>query len=338
VTTQAASSIGQTSAILNGTITDIGTTSPAVRGFVYGADATYGATTTDSAGPFSAGAFSTTVPDLTCSTSYHFSAYATSTNGIGYGADTTFSTGACSTGGGGGGGGGGNGPVAGSIVLPVMTARVSSSTSTGPSASTGSTAGTSPSSPQASNFEFTRGLELGSTGNDVRALQAYLNTHGYPVATTGAGSPGNETSYFGPGTQAALAEFQVANGITSDTGYLGPRTRALIARVGTGTTVAAKKPSSTTTSAQFQFTQNLAFGVVDDQVTELQQFLNAQNFTVATSGPGSPGNEVDVFGSKTKAALIAFQEAHADDILAPYGLTNGTGVFGTTTRNYINGL
>jgi hypothetical protein len=116
VTTDSSSAIGQTSATLGGTITSIGSTSPSVRGFVYGASTTYGATTTDSAGPFSTGSFSAAISGLTCNTGYHFAAYATSTNGIGYGSDLTFTTSACSSGGvvppvSGGGGGVISGPL-----------------------------------------------------------------------------------------------------------------------------------------------------------------------------------------------------------------------------------
>lgn len=75
---------------------------------------------------------------------------------------------------------------------------------------------------------FTRDLTVGSNGLDVLALQKYLNTHGYPVAKVGAGSPGNETTYFGPLTKTALAAFQAAKGITPSVGYFGPKTRAYI--------------------------------------------------------------------------------------------------------------
>ena len=73
---------------------------------------------------------------------------------------------------------------------------------------------------------FARDLQLGSTGADVKELQIYLNTHGYPVATAGAGSPGNETTYFGSATRAALARFQSAHDVAPAVGYFGPLTRA----------------------------------------------------------------------------------------------------------------
>lgn len=79
-----------------------------------------------------------------------------------------------------------------------------------------------------SPFMFTRDLRLGSTGEDVKALQQFLNTHGYAVALTGIGSKGSETSYFGPRTKIALAKFQAGNSITPAAGYFGPKTRSLV--------------------------------------------------------------------------------------------------------------
>ena len=75
---------------------------------------------------------------------------------------------------------------------------------------------------------YTRDLRLGSTGADVKALQIYLNTHGFAVAVSGAGSLGSETTYFGPATRAALIRFQIAKGITPAAGYFGPITRAAL--------------------------------------------------------------------------------------------------------------
>lgn len=73
-------------------------------------------------------------------------------------------------------------------------------------------------------FSFTRDLRLGDTGEDVRELQKYLNQHGFPVASFGAGSPGNETEYFGMLTYRALVKFQKSHSIPA-TGYFGAITR-----------------------------------------------------------------------------------------------------------------
>src|SRR3989344_5299444 len=78
------------------------------------------------------------------------------------------------------------------------------------------------------NASFIRSLSVGSTGEDVKALQQYLNTHGYAVAASGPGAPGNETTMFGGLTKAALMKLQTAAGISA-IGIMGPMTRAYLA-------------------------------------------------------------------------------------------------------------
>jgi len=75
---------------------------------------------------------------------------------------------------------------------------------------------------------LTRNLDVGSTGADVKALQVFLNTHGFMVSSSGPGSSGNETMTFGQLTRAAVAAFQKAKGITPAVGFFGPKTRAAI--------------------------------------------------------------------------------------------------------------
>lgn len=94
VTSSAATDITQTTATLNGNITDAGSPAPETRGFEYGLDATYGDMTSES-GSYAAGAFSLPVTGLTCETTYHFRAYASNTEGTGNGSDLTFTTTAC---------------------------------------------------------------------------------------------------------------------------------------------------------------------------------------------------------------------------------------------------
>jgi peptidoglycan hydrolase-like protein with peptidoglycan-binding domain len=80
---------------------------------------------------------------------------------------------------------------------------------------------------------FSRNLTVGSTGSDVKCLQVLLNNNGFKVATTGAGSPGAETTTFGPKTLAAVKLFQAAKGFTP-ANQVGPMTRgALNALLGT---------------------------------------------------------------------------------------------------------
>lgn len=76
------------------------------------------------------------------------------------------------------------------------------------------------------NPVFIRNLAVGATGSDVKCGQALLNSHGYQVASSGAGSPGNETMYFGQLTLAAVRRFQAAQGWTPAS-QVGPLTRGV---------------------------------------------------------------------------------------------------------------
>jgi hypothetical protein len=238
VTTDSASAIGQTAVTLGGTITSIGSTSPSVRGFVYGANTSYGATTTDTTGaPFSTGSFSAAISSLTCNTSYHFAAYATSTNGTGYGSDLTFMTSACSSGGvvtpvSRGGGGVISGPLSIGFQSSVATTTSTSSTTVS-SVSIGQLATSTPAETNSvvrensSIIYLQQNRQLNDTGEDIRSLQKFLNSRGFVVAPNGPGSIGNETSLFRVHTYRALIQFQSAHGLPA-TGYLGPMTRSLI--------------------------------------------------------------------------------------------------------------
>ena len=76
-------------------------------------------------------------------------------------------------------------------------------------------------------YQFTKDLYLGMTDPDVKELQKYLNVNGYPIASSGPGSPGTETDYYGALTKAAVTRLQASNGMPP-TGYCGPLTRAFI--------------------------------------------------------------------------------------------------------------
>ena len=74
------------------------------------------------------------------------------------------------------------------------------------------------------SYTFSQDLTLGSTGADVKALQQFLNAQGYAVAASGAGSVGNESTYFGALTKAALAKYKPLKELLhlSDTSDLRP--------------------------------------------------------------------------------------------------------------------
>jgi hypothetical protein len=59
-------------------------------------------------------------------------------------------------------------------------------------------------------YHFARRLRFGDTGSDVQALQRFLNCAGFPLGSSGPGSPGSETPYFADRTLSSLEEFQQA--------------------------------------------------------------------------------------------------------------------------------
>ena len=80
------------------------------------------------------------------------------------------------------------------------------------------------------NFNFTQNATVRTINNEVINIQRMLNTMGYTVATTGVGSKGNESLFFGPKTRLALMRFQRAFAIPA-TGFFGPLSRAAMNRV-----------------------------------------------------------------------------------------------------------
>jgi len=86
------------------------------------------------------------------------------------------------------------------------------------------------------------------------------------------------------------------------------------------------------------FSQSFDNDAVHEDIRHLQRFLNANSFVVSDAGPGSPGRETNIFGSLTREALARFQQAYKQYILSPLGLSQGTGLFRASTRNFINSL
>lgn len=77
---------------------------------------------------------------------------------------------------------------------------------------------------------------------------------------------------------------------------------------------------------------NLYFGLQNNnQVRCLQEFLKNQGASIYPEGFVT-GN----FGNFTKQAVTRFQERYVQEILAPWGLSVGTGRVGPSTRNKIN--
>jgi hypothetical protein len=86
----------------------------------------------------------------------------------------------------------------------------------------------------------------------------------------------------------------------------------------------------------FTFARSLTIGATGEDVRALQQLLNEEGFTVSETGAGAPGQESTYFGTRTKTALIRYQNFYRSDILEPIGLSAGTGYFGNATIDFIH--
>ena len=82
----------------------------------------------------------------------------------------------------------------------------------------------------------------------------------------------------------------------------------------------------------FTFTKTIKTGSYDQEVVYLKAVLDVE----VPDHAAWTGSQY--YGPKTKAAVIVFQEKYATDVLAPWGLTSGTGFVGSTTRAKLNEL
>jgi hypothetical protein len=107
-----------------------------------------------------------------------------------------------------------------------------------------------------SGAPINQNLQLWDRGQDVLAVQQFLNADAFTVALSGPGSPGNETDLFGPRTLRAVEKFQAAHALPS-TGYWGPLTRGVVSQLlaatssgdsNVGTTTPAASSATTATS------------------------------------------------------------------------------------------
>src|SRR3989344_4416791 len=139
---------------------------------------------------------------------------------------------------------------------------------------------------------FSRQLLVGSTGSDVKCLQALMNASASTkVAMTGAGSPGSETTYFGGLTLVAVQKYQVQQFGYSAT-QVGPLTRAklnewLSGSTGTPTTPTTPVPTGSGLTVMLASTNPATGTIVDGQaLAPLARFTftNGDNAQVTVTG------------------------------------------------------
>ena len=156
-----------------------------------------------------------------------------------------------------------------------------------------------------------RNLKLGDRGQDVISLQKILNTDPFTQITlSGAGSPGNETDYFGTLTHQAVVRFQekyreqilTPLGLARGTGYIGAGTRSFLnGPAFTGASVTSSQvstlsypstkilvdPSVTAPVSPIASEQPIIYSVLPNIVDEIDEKL-----TISGSGFSKIGNTV----------------------------------------------
>ena len=134
-------------------------------------------------------------------------------------------------------------------------------------------------------------LYRGCTGDAVKTLQETLNTKGF--------DSGNVDGIFGAKTYAAVTAFQKANSLGVD---------GIVSKLTWAKLYDATPVNVTPVTTQ----PMLRTGSRGDAVRKLQELLNALGYDC--------GSVDGIFGSKTKAAVLAFQKANglgADGIVGP---------------------
>ncbi|MEK7500508.1 MAG: peptidoglycan-binding domain-containing protein [Patescibacteria group bacterium] len=144
---------------------------------------------------------------------------------------------------------------------------------------TGSTAVSAPVAPVSG--EFSSALSLGSRNNEVKMLQQALNSDpDTSISTSGVGSAGRETTYFGPATRAAVQKFQVKYGIAGpgDAGYgrVGPATRAKLNELLGGESESSSMPEGPSSAAPKAPVTASAVDVMTKQIEDQIKAIQAQ--------------------------------------------------------------
>lgn len=154
--------------------------------------------------------------------------------------------------------------------------------------------------PLLAQIRFQNDLSFGMEGGEVFELQYVLQAQGYLPADH------VPTNYFGIKTRSAVMAYQRAKNLPA-TGFVGPLTRAALN---------GEAPGS---SQETAITANMGIGSSSGQVRLLQNKLLALGYF--------SGEATGYFGVKTRAAVIAFQQAKG---------ISATGYVGPLTRAALN--
>ncbi|MDD4439970.1 MAG: hypothetical protein PHS04_18350, partial [Tissierellia bacterium] len=235
------------------------------------------------------------------------------------------------------------------LIALIQQLLAGSTTTTTPTTTTGTSSTAISGIP--ADFQFNTNLKLGMTGNDVKYLQIVLNSDSATaVATSGVGSAGNESTYFGAMTKAAVVKFQnkyasttlTPLGLTSGTGFVGAATRTqlnTLLAAGTSTPV-SNLPAGCTSTTGYSSTTGVACSTVSTLPTGCtsttgfspvtgQSCAGGTTTPVVTPVTGSGMTVALASDSPSNTTLVTGQSAAP---LAKFVITNSDSVTATITK------
>ena len=166
---------------------------------------------------------------------------------------------------------------------------------------------------------FDKDLTVGSTGSNVVDLQRWLVNNEYLTMPVGV-----SYGYFGSLTRAAVAKFQVANGITPAVGYFGPKTmgvlNAMLATIGSSTTTTTTATPGCATGAMYSSTTGVlcstttvSNGTITTAGAEGTMTVTSSNANVvSTAYAGDSKDKILGFKVQALGSDIALQRVKVD--------------------------
>lgn len=153
---------------------------------------------------------------------------------------------------------------------------------------------------------ITKSLTIGSKGDEVSALQMYLEDGGYLVMPAGV-----DYGYFGALTKTAVSKWQAANAVTPSSGYFGPISRAALdALRATAPATGTGLPAGCTSTAGFSPTTGASCGTAVAPSGSATFTLDGTDGSVSASQSSiaptaqtmKKGDTKDVYGIRLVAA------------------------------------